>query len=97
MDISRAAGTLTRMPIVSTGPECVRRGCWRPEWEDGLCHACLRLAKLFDKDPYLFAYKPLYGYSDQLDAVELPWELWEQEAQARGVAVADLLTRYRAP
>ena len=33
----------------------------------------------------MFAYEPLDGYRDERDAVELPWEHWEQQAGARGV------------
>ncbi|HEV2769991.1 MAG TPA: hypothetical protein VGV40_07400 [Solirubrobacteraceae bacterium] len=39
----------------------------------------------------MFAYEPLHGYRDRRDAVELPWRRWEQEAQARGVAIADIV------
>ena len=47
-------------------------------------------AHLFAKDVRLFAYEPLDGYRDERDAVELPWERWEQEAGARGGGVVDL-------
>jgi hypothetical protein len=58
-----------------------------------MCHACGRLAHLFGKDPQMFAYEPLHGYRDHRDAVELPWDRWEQEARARELAVADLLAQ----
>jgi hypothetical protein len=81
------------MPIVSVGPVCARRGCTRPEWKDGLCARCWRLAALFGRDPGLFAYEPLDGYADERDAVPLPWDDLEREAGARGVPVADLMAR----
>jgi hypothetical protein len=73
------------------GQVCARRGCQRPQWKDGLCVRCWRFAELFGKDPRLLAYVPLGGYRDQRDAVELPWGEWEQEADARGVDIVDLL------
>jgi hypothetical protein len=73
------------------GQVCARRGCQRPHWKDGLCVRCWRFAELFGKDPRLLAYVPLGGYRDQRDAVELPWGEWEQEADARGVDIIDLL------
>jgi hypothetical protein len=79
------------MPITYRGPFCARRGCRRPEWEAGLCNACARLARLFGKDPALFAYEPLHGYGDERDAVALPWARWEAEAATQGRTVADLL------
>ena len=51
---------------------------------------CWRLARLFGKDPGLFAYEPLDGYRGPRDAVPLPWESWEKEAGASGRSVADL-------
>jgi hypothetical protein len=81
------------VPIVYTGPQCERRGCRRPEWSDGLCGRCWRLARLFGKDPRMFAYEPLDGYAGARDAVELPWERLEREAAARGMGVADILAR----
>ena len=45
---------------------------------------------MFEKDPKMFAYEPLYGYGDDRDAVELPWEQWAQEAESRERGVADL-------
>jgi len=90
------------MPITLVGPLCARRGCRRPDWKDGLCHACWRLAHLFGKDPRLFAYEPLRGYADERDAVALPWARWEAQARSEGRSVADLLAqpgaiRGRAP
>jgi hypothetical protein len=79
------------MGIRFVGPLCARRDCRRPEWEDGLCVACRRLARLFGKDPGLFAYEPLRGYRDERDAVPLPWERLEAEAAAGGRSLADLL------
>jgi hypothetical protein len=79
------------VPIVFTGSTCARRGCSRPDWKDGLCSRCWRLARLFGKDPSLFAYEPLDGYADPRDAVELPWDRLEAQARARGVGIADLL------
>ncbi|MDQ3356341.1 MAG: hypothetical protein M3502_06445 [Actinomycetota bacterium] len=78
------------MPITSYGPLCARRGCRGPVWRDRLCGNCWRLARLFGKDPRLFAYQPLQGYSNDRDAVELPWEQWEQAANAGGRGIADL-------
>jgi len=78
------------VPITHTGPLCARRGCHRPEYADGLCAQCRRLALLFGKHPRMFAYEPLDRYKDDRDAVELPWERWEQEARHRGGGVADL-------
>ncbi|MGI8749158.1 MAG: hypothetical protein ACR2J6_01155 [Thermoleophilaceae bacterium] len=73
------------MPFTYLGPLCARRGCVRPEHEDGLCARCRRLARFFGKPPELLAYEPVYGYKDDRDAVELPWERWEQEGDL-GVA-----------
>lgn len=70
-----------------------RRGCRRPNWRDGLCHACWRLAVLFKKDPRMFAYKPLDDYGDERDAVEFPWEEWEREARGRGLDLTDVIAR----
>jgi len=81
------------VPIAFTGPTCARRDCTRPVWGDDLCGRCWRLAKLFGKDPRMFAYEPLNGYADARDAVALPWERLEREAAARGVGLADLLAR----
>ncbi len=78
------------MPVTFIGPRCARRGCQRPIWEDRLCAACWRLAHLFGKDKEMFAYEPLHGYSDDGDAVELPWQRWEREASASGMGLADL-------
>ena len=74
------------MPIVSSGPLCARRGCRRPDWRrgHGLCHACTRLARLFGRDPALFAYEPLDGYRDERDTVAFAWDRWEADAQALG-------------
>ena len=78
------------VPITSYGPLCARRGCRGPVWRDRLCGNCWRLARLFDKDPRLFAYEPLQGYRNDRDAVELPWEQWERQANAGGRGIADL-------
>jgi hypothetical protein len=86
---------VTAVPITFVGPLCARRGCGRPHWKDGLCARCWRFAELFGKDPRMLAYKPLDGYADGRDAVELPWEQWEEEARARGVDVVDLLVEKR--
>jgi hypothetical protein len=85
------------VPIALTGPLCRRRDCRRPEWKDGLCNRCWRLARLFGKDPLMFAYQPLGGYTDQRDADQLPWEEWERQARARGMAIADLLAQAPPP
>jgi hypothetical protein len=81
------------VPIVSTGPVCTRRDCTRPDWKDGLCSRCWRLAHLFGKDPALFACEPLNGYRDARDAPELPWDALERQARASGLTVADVLAR----
>lgn len=81
------------MPIIFTGPVCARRGCGRPIWKDELCNPCWRLAYMFGKDPRLFAYHPLDGYADDRDAMPLPWERLEQEAQATGLTLAEALAR----
>lgn len=78
------------MPFIYIGPLCARRGCSRPEHEDGLCGRCRRLARFFGKHPQLLAYEPVYGYKDDRDAVEFPWAAWEQEVNRRGGSVADL-------
>ncbi len=78
------------MPITYIGPLCARRGCNRPAYDDGLCALCRRLARLFGKDPQMFAYEPLDAYKDDRDAVELPWERWEQAGRLRGGGIADL-------
>jgi hypothetical protein len=78
------------MPITFIGPVCARPGCRRPPWKDRLCANCWRLARLFSKDVEMFAYQPLHGYRDDRDAVELPWELWERDADARGLGLAEL-------
>jgi hypothetical protein len=79
------------VPIEFVGQLCARRGCNRPHWKDGLCNRCWRFAKLFAKDPRMLAYKPLDAYHGGTDAVELPWDEWEQQARARGIDVVDLL------
>ncbi|HWT25021.1 MAG TPA: hypothetical protein VN213_16085 [Solirubrobacteraceae bacterium] len=79
------------MAIHFVGPLCSRYGCSRPDWKDGLCHACWRLGRLFGKDPELFAYEPLHGYRDDRDAVPLPWDRWESDARAGVRSVTDLL------
>jgi hypothetical protein len=66
------------VPIEFVGQLCARRGCGRPHWKDGLCNRCWRFAKLFGKDPRMLAYMPLGGWADEKDAVEMPWEEWEQ-------------------
>ena len=66
------------MPIAYTGSTCARRDCARPEWKDGLCGRCWRLAALFGRDPALFAYEPLRGYEGERDAVALPWDQLER-------------------
>ncbi len=38
----------------------------------------------------MFAYGPTEGYRDERDAVELPWEHWEREAESRGTGIADM-------
>lgn len=78
------------VPIIYIGPLCARRGCHRPDYKDGLCARCRRLARLFDKPPEMFAYEPLDGYKGDRDAVALPWERWEEEGHRRGGGVADL-------
>jgi len=85
------------VPIAFTGPRCLRRDCPRPDWKDGLCGRCWRLARLFGKDPGMFAHEPLNGFRDARDAPQLPWEDWERKARARGVAIADLLAKGRPP
>ena len=72
------------MPIAYTGPTCARRDCARPVWKDALCVRCWRLARLFGKDPRLFAYEPLEGWTDDRDAVALPWERLERELLGGG-------------
>lgn len=90
--MSPIAATLSSaaVPAAFTGPLCARRGCDRPVWKHRLCVYCWRLAQMFGKDVNMFAYKPLDGYSDDRDAVELPWDTWEKEAGVRGLDVADL-------
>jgi hypothetical protein len=79
------------MPIELTGSRCARRGCERPEWAEGLCVRCRRLACLFGKDPRMFAHAPLAEYSDPHDTVALPWDDWERQAARRGLTLAELL------
>jgi hypothetical protein len=83
------------VPIQFVGRVCARRGCTRPHYKDGLCVRCWRFAGLFGKDPRMLAYHPLDGYRGARDAIELPWEEWEEEARAQGKAVADLLAERR--
>ena len=45
----------------------------------------------------MLAYKPLDAYHGGRDAVELPWDEWEEEARARGIDVVDLLAEERRP
>jgi hypothetical protein len=78
------------VPIHHVGPVCARRGCGRPVWKAPLCAYCWRLARFLDKDPEMFAYVPLHGYDGDRDAVELPWELWEDRSGGRDGSVADL-------
>ena len=66
------------MPVTHYGPLCARPGCRRPDWEDGLCHACRRLARMFGRDPHLFAYVPLHFEPDAL-----PWDEWQAELLGR--------------
>ena len=72
------------MPITYTGSTCARRDCARPEWKDGLCGRCWRLAALFGRDPALFAYEPLHGYEGDRDAVGLPWDQLERRLLGGG-------------
>ena len=44
----------------------------------------------------MFAYEPADGYGDERDAVELPWNAWDREAQTRGGGVADLFAETSA-
>jgi hypothetical protein len=77
------------VPIAYTGSTCTRRGCPRPDWADGLCVRCWRLARLFGKDPRMFAYEPLDGWKDTRDAVALPWERLERELLGAPPAAGD--------
>jgi len=45
----------------------------------------------------MFAYAPLDGYCDDRDAVEFPWERWEQEVGAQGRGLADWFADMPAP
>jgi hypothetical protein len=72
------------VPIAFTGPICARRDCPRPDWRDGLCVRCWRLARLFGRDPGMFAYEPLNGYGDARDTVALPWDRLERELLGGG-------------
>jgi hypothetical protein len=85
------------VPIAYTGERCGRRDCVRPEWKDGLCSRCWRLARLFGRHPHMFALEPLNGFRDARDAPALPWERLEREARARGLGLADLLGRRPDP
>ena len=85
------------MPVTYVGPRCARRGCSRPDWRQGLCHACWRLAHMFGKDPRMFAYKPLDDYADDRDSVALPWERWEDAARERGLGLADAIGQDPGP
>jgi len=62
------------MPIIAMGPVCDRRGCRKPVYEGVLCFDCWRLARMFGRDPAMFALQPLYGWRDEHDAVEVPVE-----------------------
>ena len=79
------------------GPYCARRGCLGPAWQDELCPACWRLARMFGRDPRMFAFEPLHGYVDERDAVELPWGELAREAETRHMSVADLLAETPPP
>jgi len=48
------------------------------------------LVRFLEREPAMFAYEPADGYGDERDAVELPWNAWDREAQTRGGGVADL-------
>jgi hypothetical protein len=76
--------TLRPVPIRLSGPVCARRGCSRPEYEGGLCGRCLRLARLFGKEPQLFAHEPLRGWDGEHDAPALPWDRLERELLSPG-------------
>jgi hypothetical protein len=65
--------------------------------EEPLCGPCLHLARLFKREPRMFAYEPVHGYHHERDAVELPWERWEGEAGAQGKSLADLIAEPRPP
>ena len=45
----------------------------------------------------MFAYEPVDGYRNDRDAVELPWERWEDEAGAQGKTVVDLIAEPGEP
>ena len=64
---------------------------------DPLCGPCLQLARLFKREPRMFAYEPVDGYRNERDAVELPWERWEDEAGAQGKSVVDLIAEPGEP
>ncbi len=65
----------------------------KPAARDGLCAYCFRLARFFGKDPQLFAFEPTDAYKDERDAVELPWDQWDEDARTRGIGVADMFAR----
>src|SRR3954453_19672116 len=92
MTTGRSVHPRRTVPIAYTGLLCARRGCSRPDWKDGLCSRCWRLAALFGKEPRLFAYEPLNGYADARDAVARPWDRPERASSS---AAADLPDRGR--
>lgn len=81
------------MPITGMGPACGREGCSRALEEEGLCRACLRLARLFGRDPAQLLLEPLNGPQQE---PALQWEELSESARCQGVGEVEMFLRASA-